>query len=131
MAKNEIVAGGGSSTRGGICKYCGQVIMVEAPENWSGAEVNDLATDKCDCVEAKRERKKRERAIKAREWAEKRFSKDDCQMQAVVCSIMAIFEDSFDKITIKAGKETYKIDKDKNWMIRIQHEYKDQKREEF
>lgn len=130
MKKNEI-AKIESSKRSGICKYCRNLVIVDAPEDYSDQEVNDLATEKCDCSEAKKERSRKARMKKAAEWAKDRFSQNDGQMQTVICAIMAVFDGGFDKVTIKAGKETYKIDKDKNWMMRIQHEYKDQRREEF
>lgn len=119
------------SARGGICNFCKQIVMVEAPEDYSAAEVNDLATEQCQCAEAKKMRQRKERMKKASEWVKERFSENDGQMQLFVLAIMTVFENKFDKITIKVGKETYKIDKDKNGMLRIQHEYKDQRREEF
>lgn len=33
----------------GICKFCGQTYMVEADEDATKDEINELATAKCDC----------------------------------------------------------------------------------
>ena len=33
----------------GYCKFCGQAYMVEADEDASKDEINELATAKCDC----------------------------------------------------------------------------------
>lgn len=129
--KNEIIVGGDKSQRGGICKYCRQVIMVEAPEEWPAAEVNQKATEQCDCPDAKRERNRRKRMQKAGEWARARFSENDGQLQMVCLAIKTVFDSDFDKVTIKTGREVFRIDVDKDGMIRIQREYKEQNKNMF
>lgn len=37
----------------GICRFCGQVIMVKAEEDATEQELNTLATDKCECEGAR------------------------------------------------------------------------------
>lgn len=52
----------------GGCLFCGQIIAVEVPEDCAAEKVDELATEECQCDEAKRyklKKKKKERANKA------------------------------------------------------------------
>ena len=119
------------STRSGICKYCRQVVMVEAPEDYTAAEVNQLATEQCACKEAVIFRKRKERMMKAAEWAKEHFSDNEKQLQAFCAGIQTVFEYEFDKVTIKKGKETFAIYLDKDGMINISRTYKESSKKEF
>ncbi len=115
----------------GFCKYCGQIVMVEAPEELPPEELNELASQQCNCDEAKRQQRRIARMGAAAIWAENYFSRESGQLQAVCCAIKAVFEYAFDNITIKSGKKTYKIDMDKDGMIRIRTKYTDNEIETF
>lgn len=128
---NEIIEAGKNVQQTGICQYCGQAVFVEAPEGAPGEYLNELATACCECDEAKRQRKRKERMKKAGEWARQYFSQNDGQIQAVCCAIKAVFENNFDYVTIKAGKKSYKIDLDSDGMIRIKTTYRDSNEETF
>lgn len=130
MAKNEIVKQE-TTPQGGICRYCGQVRFVEAPEGLPPEDVNQLATDQCDCAAASRAREKKRRMQAAGAWAQGVFGNNNGQFQTVCCSIRSVFENEFDYVTIKAGKRTYKIDRDSDEMIRIKTTYRDSSMEEF
>ena len=45
----------------GFCKYCNQGRTIEAPEGSSAADLNELATEECECDEARRQRERRAR----------------------------------------------------------------------
>ncbi len=45
--------------RTGECPYCGQITQVEAPLELEQENVNDLAVEKCDCTDAKKEMNRR------------------------------------------------------------------------
>lgn len=113
----------------GICKYCGQARMIQAPEGISGAAANEQASQECDCDEATRQRERIMRMQAAGEWAQNTFR--ESQLQCALCAIKSIFEGSIDYVTIKISKNTYKIDMDSDGMIRIKTVYKDSNEETF
>ena len=115
----------------GFCKFCNQSRIVEAPDGLSGADYNEIATQECDCDEAMREREKRAKMEAAGMWAKNIFSKSDGQLQLVLCAIRATFEGNVDYATIKIGKNTHKIDRDSDGMIRIKTTYRDSDTETF
>lgn len=127
---NEIVL---SETSGhsGICKYCNQVQLFEAPDGLSDLAYNDIASDKCDCAGAKAARKKKERFKAAGLWARDKFSQEDGQLQLVLCSINATFNGEVDAVSIKIGKHTHKVDTDKDGMIRIKTTFRESNEEKF
>lgn len=54
--------------RTGGCRFCGQIITVEAPGGWEEEEIDELATECCGCEEAKNyafKKKRKERALEA------------------------------------------------------------------
>lgn len=115
----------------GFCKYCNQAQMIEAPDGLSAADYNELATTACSCDEAMREREKRAKMEAAGMWAKNIFSQQDGQLQLVLCAIRATFDGNVDYATIKIGKNTHKIDRDSDGMIRIKTTYRDSNEETF
>lgn len=115
----------------GICRYCNQARIIEAPEGLSGESYNDIASEECECDEAVRQRERRQRMEAAGMWAKNTFSKTDGQLQVALCSIKATFEGSVDYVTLKIGKNTHKIDRDSDGMIRIRTTYRDSNEETF
>lgn len=115
----------------GFCKYCNQAQMIEAPDGLSAADYNELATAACSCDEATREREKRAKMEAAGMWAKNIFSQQDGQLQLVLCAIRATFDGNVDYATIKIGKNTHKIDRDSDGMIRIKTTYRDSNEETF
>ena len=54
--------------RTGGCRFCGQIVTIEAPGGWEEEEIDELATECCGCEEAKSytfKKKRKERAIEA------------------------------------------------------------------
>lgn len=115
----------------GFCKYCNQARMIEAPEGLSAADLNEQASNECDCDEAKRQRARRAKMEAAGQWAQNVFSKQDGQLQTVLCAIRSTFEGAIDYVTIKIGKRTHKIDTDSDGMIRIRSTFRDSNEETF
>lgn len=105
--------------------------MIEAPDGLSAADYNELATAACSCDEAMREREKRAKMEAAGMWAKNIFSQQDGQLQLVLCAIRATFDGNVDYATIKIGKNTHKIDRDSDGMIRIKTTYRDSNEETF
>lgn len=115
----------------GFCRYCNQARMIDAPEGLSAADLNELASEECDCDEATRQRERRAKMEAAGTWAQNIFSKQDGQLQTVLCAIRSTFEGAIDYVTIKIGKQTHKIDTDSDGMIRIRTTFRDSNEETF
>ena len=115
----------------GFCKYCGQSRIIEAPEGFSAADLNEQASDECDCDEARRQRERRAKMEAAGMWAQNMFSRENGQLQTVLCAIRSTFEGSIDYVTIKIGKKTHKIDTDSDGMIRIRSTLRESNEETF
>lgn len=55
-----------TKTQTGYCKFCGQSGIIYAPKTWSQEEVNEAATCRCECDEAKKYAESKERVQKAK-----------------------------------------------------------------
>lgn len=115
----------------GFCKYCNQARIIDAPQGSAPDDLNELATEECDCDDARRAREKKRRMEAAGLWAKNMFSSHDGQLQTALCAIRSTFEGLIDYVTIKIGKRTHKIDTDSDGMIRIRSTYKDSNEETF
>lgn len=115
----------------GFCRFCNQARIIDAPQGCAPEDLNDLATEECDCDEAQRERTKKMRMEAAGLWAKNTFSDQNGQLQTVLCSIRSTFEGAIDYVTIKIGKRTHKIDTDSDGMIRIRSTFRDSNEETF
>lgn len=109
----------------GACKYCGQTRAFDVREAVSDAELDEMATEECTCSEARYQRERREKLERAEAWARETFTGTDNLLQTILCAVKATFEGSADRVTIKAGKNTYKIDTDADDLIRFKNTYKE------
>lgn len=56
------------TTRGGGCRYCGQIVTMEVPIDWDDDTLDEAATEQCDCTRAgiyTRQKQQKEKARKA------------------------------------------------------------------
>lgn len=120
-----------TSKHTGFCKFCNQAVMFDAQDGLSSTEYNELASIECNCTEALYERGKRQKIEAAGEWAKGTFSKSDKQLQLALHAISAAADKVINYVTIKIEKNTYKIDRDGDGMIRIRTTYKDTDEETF
>lgn len=106
--KNEIIKSS-LSQQSGFCKYCGQLVIVKAPEDTAPEYLNELATENCTCREARRQQERNKKIAKALEWAQETFSSNTGSMELIVSAIKSVSRYDFDSITAKIGNTTYKI----------------------
>lgn len=57
----------GAKTQTGYCRFCGQAGIIHALEEWSQAEVDEAATCKCECDEAKKYAEKQRACTESQE----------------------------------------------------------------
>ena len=94
----------------GNCIYCGQSRMVEVFEGdlvkASSEEeyVNLLATEKCECQEARSQRHIKQQISKAKQCIKQYFEKDFPETAEILSNaVEQIINGKFDKITIDTG----------------------------
>lgn len=116
--------------RTGTCRYCHQQRFVEVPEDADEEEINDTATEECDCEEALQAKERQQKIEAAQTWAGNVFTPGP-QLDTVLSDIRAVAERKVESVTIKILKRTWTIDKDTNGMIRIRMTYKDTNEETF
>lgn len=116
----------------GVCKYCGQSRMMIAPKDMSVAGLNELASMECECEGANFARRQQQRLDAAREWSLNIFSSEKEKQELFMACIEAVFAGAVKGISVQAdGKNKYKIALDKDDMLRISREYRDQEDETF
>lgn len=91
-----------------ICKYCGQIVATEVPENATKEEAIEIGTLNCNCVMAQEYQRMKESAAKAKIELEDMLLKDD-----EIHNIKAVDRETFDLllqgIDIMAKDKIYKI----------------------
>lgn len=89
-------------TKTGICNYCGQSLMVECEENATEEQLNELASDKCGCSEAKEARELKMSEEKARQNVEKLFGKYDAGA-VLMAAVHPVASCAVDSVTVNVG----------------------------
>ncbi len=99
----------------GTCRFCGQTYQLETSGRCSEEQLNEWATEKCDCSEAKEEREVKAAEEKAAKNIERLFGKYDTGaiLKAAIHSVSICAVDS---VVVNVGngvKATLKLNKGK------------------
>lgn len=98
----------------GYCDFCHQGMTIQTVGEVTQQKLNEIATSKCQCPEAKSERRKIERREKVNNYVEKNFSEDAAP--TIKALVELVEHGEFDQIVITHGltgwKTTMKTDKD-------------------
>ena len=117
--------------RYGMCRFCGQTVIVEADEGASQDNLDALASYYCSCLAAVKFRQQQERKDAAFEYIDESFAGRESIAELLKRGAEVVFKDEVDGITIKQGEFTYRIKKDKDGYLQISSEYKKINTEEF
>lgn len=101
----------------GCCEYCGQTVLLDGGDNLpfplTEAELNEMATKKCSCPQAKSERRKAETREKINEFIETEVAEEARDfVRAAVDMIKGYQCDSICLQTNDGWKVTVKLNKD-------------------
>lgn len=88
----------------GACIFCGQTYML-ANVGLSTEQLNEAATERCTCEEAKNWQVQRNRAKKVRKKTERIFANDKC-LNFMLMSANMILSGELDKVTVKMNDGT-------------------------
>lgn len=75
----------------GTCRFCGQTKMIKTVGDITQSQADEMATEGCDCKEAKVWQNRQSKINKAKEWAKLRFEKTP--------NILSIFFEAFELVT--------------------------------
>ena len=96
----------------GKCRYCGQYAAIEVPESFNEIDIEEEATKRCGCAEAKEYTRSQERTANG-EASVKALFKDveglDVVKKKMLGSVKDLCEHDIDGITIKKGTYTCKM----------------------
>lgn len=87
--QKELKRGGGAlETKQGACRFCGQIMELEVDDTWKPGELDELATELCECVDATcyaMQKKRKENAAKA---VEEQFGQEGERCKPEVLSLL-------------------------------------------
>ena len=75
----------------GTCRFCGQTKMIKTVGDITQSQADEMATEGCDCKEAKVWQNRQSKINKAEEWARLRFEHTP--------NILSIFFEAFELVT--------------------------------
>lgn len=94
----------------GCCIFCGQVVAIEVPEECTVEMQDELATEECQCDEAKRYQLKKRRKEKANKAIEEQFGEkskhplmEDIKQYLKIAADM-IVEYRINSVTVDIGR---------------------------
>lgn len=100
----------GTEIQYGSCKYCGQTYQLETSGITTQEQLDQWATEKCDCTEAKVHARRVERIEKANQSIRELFPEGKKAVRNVLSSVLEpICECSLDKVMVKSGYITSSI----------------------
>lgn len=105
----------------GFCQFCGQGFMLETVGEVTQNELDELATEKCQCQEAVTFRRKRDRRKKIDEYVQNHFP--ECMRDFVFEAISVVEEYHIDKCSFNFASRTCAIwmDADMYLHVKIKH----------
>lgn len=111
----------GTEIQYGACKFCGQTAPLETVGAVTQEQLDEWATEKCDCVKSKAWAKKKERFKKAQTSICELFPGDSETIRKTLDSVISpIYEGILDKVTIKSGNTTANIHLNSDYDIVIE-----------
>lgn len=96
-------------TTTGTCKFCGQSRIIKTVGEVTQQEADEIATDECDCEEAKKHHNRECKIKKANEWAKLRFENTPNVLQIFSIAFRDVTNHDVESVTIKEGDWTHKV----------------------
>lgn len=110
VEKAERERGGGVVTTTGTCKFCGQAAARKALKEWRQEEIDELATETCECIDARIYAHKKSQKERANGRIELLFGKEnksvtvpDAAVDLLHKAVYPICEGFIQSITVDVG----------------------------
>lgn len=100
----------GGTTATGSCRFCGQMATCKVLEEWNREEIDELATETCECVDARIYARKKEQKERANARVDLLFGKEnksitvpDSAVDLLHKAVCPICEGFIQSITVDVG----------------------------
>lgn len=103
----------------GSCRFCGQQRIIKTIGEITQEKADEIATNECDCQEAKVYQNRASKIKKAREWADNRFMGHETVTSLFYEAFDRIVNHDVDKISIKDGDWTHNVFLDSDGYLTI------------
>lgn len=88
----------------GACRYCGQVRQFETSGLCTAERLDEMATEKCDCMAAREERRGREAAARAEANIDTLFGETPHMAGYLKHSVPLLQDGRIDSVSVRSGK---------------------------
>lgn len=93
-----------SEIQTGACVYCGQVYQFETDGRASEERLDEWATDKCDCIDARIEQKRRKKEQEAKDSIQELIGNEHQEIADMLnAAVELILEEKVAKLSVTAG----------------------------
>lgn len=114
----------------GTCQFCGQRRFINTVGEIDQEERDRIATDLCECIDAKTAKRKAERSEKIKDYVEDEFPVEVAEF--VTKGIELVDDQSIEKVTVKIDDDwNVEIWRDANLYLHIRQKRLDVKEESF
>ena len=91
------------------CRFCGQTRLIQTVGDTPQSELDEIATDQCDCEQAKKYHNRQQKIRKATEWANGYFENMPEVIPLFETAFKAVANFDVESVQIKAGEWTHNI----------------------
>ncbi len=103
----------------GTCRFCGQMVQVEVPEQATQDYIDDAVIDVCNCKEAKKESEKRQRLQNVKGYIRNLFDTDPEKQALFNEAIERVYDKTVRKVKLQDWEWNYEIKVDSDDYIYI------------
>lgn len=91
------------------CRFCGQTRLVQTVGDVSQDKLDEVATDQCDCSDAKVYHNRQQKIRRASEWADGYFENRPSIITLVKTAFQGVTNHDCEQVQIKDGEWTHTI----------------------
>ncbi len=119
MVKKQLES---SDIQTGCCRFCGQIYQFETDGRATEDQLDAWALEKCDCIDARIEQKRQQRAAEAKENVHELLGEGREDVEGLMDhGIDLISEKKVAKVTVKTGEgETMNVSVNKDGIIKTE-----------
>lgn len=125
MEENEFVKNMGA------CKFCGQTRMVKTIGDITQSKADEIATNECNCKDAKVFQNRESKIKKAQEWVRLRFEHQPNIQEVFNVAVKAVANHDIEKTSIKEGDWTHNIFLDSDGYLNVKSSKKVEEEVDF
>lgn len=113
------------------CRFCGQTKLLKTVGDITQSQADEMATEGCDCVDAKIWQHRQSKIKKAREWAKYRFEKTPNILSIFFEAFELITNNDIEKVSIREEEWTHNIFLDSDGFLTVKSSKKVEEEVDF